>query len=65
MKEKWKNKENAIKESKETISVLEIQLNSYLEYNKKLENNIKNFWKTKRERFQSLKYLIFSFFLNK
>ena len=65
MKEKWKNKENAIKESKETISVLEIQLNSYLEYNKKLENNIKNFWKTKRERFQSLKYFIFSFFLNK
>ena len=65
MKEKWKNKENAIKESKETISVLEIQLNSYLEYNKKLENNIKNFWKTKRERFQSLKYLIFSFILNK
>ncbi len=40
LKKKLKNKENAVKELKETISVLENQLNSHLEYNQKLENNI-------------------------
>ena len=40
LKKKLKGKENAVKELKETISVLENQLNSHLEYNQKLENNI-------------------------
>ncbi len=40
LKKKLKNKENAIKELKETISVLENQLNFHLEYNQKLENKI-------------------------
>ena len=40
LKKKLKGKENAVQELKETISVLENQLNSHLEYNQKLENNI-------------------------